>query len=666
MKRTFGLLTLVGLLQMGCSDWDSELVDGSTAVPQRPTATLSESPPVRTYVTAVRFEGYADPENGIFEIAVINDSSDQRSGEYSTSTSALYCPGVIESDGDPNSNPVGSFQLDTIEDTVFSTPSECRAAEPTGNPAVGAGFGYESLGVFCANVRAWNFATQPRHGVHAEIEIFTGFGNQVGMSELLGGSAELESPHGYQPPSTLYGLWDYNDLAGQGDPWDSRTIQWVFLNGTDSAFTFEGRIVYEVWEDCFNGLDDDCDDEVDNNCGNWLDGEECFDDADCASDLCDLGFCADTCTPDTYGTSCLQCPFTGSGTCNGIGDCDDGAAGTGTCECPDGSHGTACEFSCSDQIENGDESGLDCGGSCGSRPEVCNGRDDDCDGSIDELVCTGSTMLSFEDHAYHLITDTDIWANQRAACQAFGYDLATVDSLAEANWLKDQLGARGWIGLTDTASEGNFVWGSSGAVPLYTNWNSGEPNDYGAGEDCTELRTDGTWNDMPCTSLFQAVCESPSVTGNGADADGDGIPNPTDLCPADALNDVDLDGACAGNDNCPDTYNPAQTDGDGDGFGDECDLCPDQNTHMCDNDDGICPCNCDIFNDNDCTELCGDFTTNGNEACDGDCPTNVIQCDDSDPCTIDYLIEPDNIDDLDEDRICSPRCENPTVLGCTP
>ncbi len=664
MKITFGKLTALGFLLIGCAEWDSEVPDVPVETPPATVSTLDARPRVSTFVTAARFEGYADPANGIFEIAVVPNS--QRQGQYSTTESALYCAGVVESDGDPNTNPVNTFQLDTIEDTVFSTADGCRGVEPTGNPAVGAGLGYESLGVFCANVRAWNFATVPRHGVYAEIEIFTGLETQVGMSEFLGGSAERFSPDGYQSPSVEYGLWDYNDLAAEGDPWDSRTIQWVFKRGSNNAFSFEGRIIFEVQEDCFNGIDDDCDDEVDNYCGDWLDGEACFDDADCASGSCDMGLCATTCGANTYGTGCLQCPFTGNGTCNGVGTCDDGASGTGACDCPDGTHGTSCEFSCSDQALNGDESAIDCGGSCGSRPEVCNGRDDDCDGSIDELVCTGDTMLSFEDHAYHIITETDTWANQRAACQAFGYDLATIDSLAESIWLRDQLGARGWIGLTDSSSEGTFVWASSAAVPLYENWNSGEPNDWGGGEDCTELRTAGNWNDMSCTSMFQAVCESPSIMANGADSDSDGIPNPTDLCPDDAHNDIDLDGVCAGSDNCPDIYNPDQTDGDSDGFGDECDLCPSQNKHTCENDDGICPCNCDIFNDNDCTELCGDYVTNGNEACDGDCPTSLSDCNDSDACTIDYLIQPDNIDELDDDRICSSRCENPVVDGCTP
>ena len=40
----------------------------------------------------------------------------------------------------------------------------------------------------------------------------------------------------------------------------------------------------------------------------------------------------------------------------------------------------------------------------------------------------------------------------------------------------------------------------------YTNWISGEPNNYASGEDCAFMRSDGKWNDMPCREQKTFVC----------------------------------------------------------------------------------------------------------------------------------------------------------------
>jgi hypothetical protein len=61
------------------------------------------------------------------------------------------------------------------------------------------------------------------------------------------------------------------------------------------------------------------------------------------------------------------------------------------------------------------------------------------------------------------------------------------------------------------------------------------------------------------------------------DADGDGIPDSVDNCPAAAntgQQDADGDGSGDVCDNCPFAPNPAQEDPDGDGLGTVCDNCP--------------------------------------------------------------------------------------------
>jgi len=61
-----------------------------------------------------------------------------------------------------------------------------------------------------------------------------------------------------------------------------------------------------------------------------------------------------------------------------------------------------------------------------------------------------------------------------------------------------------WIGLNDAATEGSFVW-TTGEPVVFTNWKSGEPNNFGGNEDYVTVNWEfsrstgpkGTWNDTP-------------------------------------------------------------------------------------------------------------------------------------------------------------------------
>jgi len=105
---------------------------------------------------------------------------------------------------------------------------------------------------------------------------------------------------------------------------------------------------------------------------------------------------------------------------------------------------------------------------------------------------------------------TRTYQSARNHCRSFGggADLVSIANSAEMNFVWPRAAGRFWLGLTDIASEGTFVW-SDGSSSSYRYWYSGEPNNYGGAEDCTESYTSrsGRWNDLRCDSPRHWVCK---------------------------------------------------------------------------------------------------------------------------------------------------------------
>eukprot|EP00964_Phaeocystis_antarctica_P054976 scaffold32325_cov65-Phaeocystis_antarctica.AAC.1 len=108
------------------------------------------------------------------------------------------------------------------------------------------------------------------------------------------------------------------------------------------------------------------------------------------------------------------------------------------------------------------------------------------------------------------MSDTLSWGDANAACLAAGLQLATVQSAAQnALLVTAAAGNHVWIGGTDAASEGAWVWSPSNTPLSYTNWYPSEPNNSG-GEDCLMGNYGGKWNDGTCTEKNKYVCQQPN------------------------------------------------------------------------------------------------------------------------------------------------------------
>ncbi len=109
-------------------------------------------------------------------------------------------------------------------------------------------------------------------------------------------------------------------------------------------------------------------------------------------------------------------------------------------------------------------------------------------------------------HYYALSNSSATWVNAEAACVAAGGHLVSIANAAENSFVVSISGGNTvFIGFTDQAVEGTFVW-SSGESVTYTNWNAGEPNNSN-NEDYTEFNASGGWNDINSTTSHRYILE---------------------------------------------------------------------------------------------------------------------------------------------------------------
>ena len=120
-------------------------------------------------------------------------------------------------------------------------------------------------------------------------------------------------------------------------------------------------------------------------------------------------------------------------------------------------------------------------------------------GPIDGLP---AGAVEFRDHYYLIVNESGVWPDPNGRAESLGGYLVTIGDEQEHLFVADLAMEQGFvnvfIGLTDEADEGRFVW-ANGEPLVYTNWNFGEPNNAGGDENYVNLeqKYGWRWNDVP-------------------------------------------------------------------------------------------------------------------------------------------------------------------------
>ena len=408
------------------------------------------------------------------------------------------------------------------------------------------------------------------------------------------------------------------------------------------------------------------------NCPEAPNANQADGDRDAVGDTCDN--CAQTVNPnqadgdgDGVGDLCDDCVQNADanqsdGDGDGVGD---------TCDnCP--------QIANADQTDsNADGSGDACCAGAGL-PDICDGFDSDCDGQVDEDAAIGAQC----DTGLPIGCEIGFTAcvNGQPICQPPEHD-----GIVEiCNGRDDNCDGQIDEGMDDFAACNTGLPGICG-IGIHRCVAGQESCDAqadpqaeacnGADDDCDgQIDEDGACDpcllagpDQDGDGRLDGQCDNCLTAPNAdqADADGDGVGDACDVCPQiPDPGQADADGDRMGDacDNCRDEANGAQTDTDGDGTGDACDLCPSiaHESHRDDDGDGV-PDVCDN---------CGDTPNPDQANSDGDaqgdlcdpCPTNPQGTGDRDGDGLGDLCDPcprvaGDASDADHDGV-GDACDN--------
>ncbi|XP_018516181.1 CD209 antigen-like protein C isoform X2 [Lates calcarifer] len=131
-----------------------------------------------------------------------------------------------------------------------------------------------------------------------------------------------------------------------------------------------------------------------------------------------------------------------------------------------------------------------------------------------QMKCCPDDWSLFNAACYFLSRNTGPWENGRMDCRARGADLVVIDSLEKQMFMSNftKRKTQAWIGLTDEAHEGTWIWIDGSQLTLMY-WREGQPDNKGDNkpENCAHIITGeknlNNWNDLPCENNLSWICE---------------------------------------------------------------------------------------------------------------------------------------------------------------
>ena len=115
-------------------------------------------------------------------------------------------------------------------------------------------------------------------------------------------------------------------------------------------------------------------------------------------------------------------------------------------------------------------------------------------------VCRSGDWIKYDNFCYKLFTDEVKFAQANSSCISSGSALVSIEDFDELDFLNTMISKdeKIFVGMTDIAEEGRWVWMDGSAVTLDPLWHGDHPKG-GTAKNCGEYQGQHGFHDKDCT-----------------------------------------------------------------------------------------------------------------------------------------------------------------------